>query len=101
MNKLLTALFMLLLSATVQSALMPVSPVYLSTPLPVEHFYEYSTFTTIPDNVWHTVGTLDQKVNLPIDQYVEISYGILGGFTPYPVTSHLVTRVLVDGVEKK
>lgn len=99
MKKLFITLVVLLLSAQVHSVVFSVTPIYLSIAQPTEYYYEIANFVSTPDNIWHNYGTLNQTVVLTYAQYVDIGYGVSGDVSPG--VGHFVTRVLVDGVEKR
>ena len=74
------------------------SSVGLAQP-PVEKYYEVARFTTQKTNTWSNYGDLNKTFLIPSQRYVDISYGISGEVNG--TTGHIVTRVLVDGKERK
>ena len=74
------------------------STVGLAQP-PVEKYYEVARFTTQKTNTWSNYGDLNKTFLIPSQRYVDISYGISGEVNG--TTGHIVTRVLVDGKERK
>lgn len=99
MNKLLATLLVFLLSTSVQSGIIGLPPYCLPAPLPIERYYEFPNFVSLLDNVWHNFGTLNQSIILNNDQYVDISYGVNADANSG--SGHFVTRLLVDGHERK